>query len=67
MKIRFAFCFNITGSRKDFHPIQVIQERITKGKYEPITNTVDVHINHIRFIFQNRHQLTDNESRIKKP
>lgn len=46
---------------KDFDPIQVIKERIIKGKYQPTNNTIDDHINHIRFIFQNRHQLTDNE------
>ncbi len=46
---------------KDFNPIQVIKERMRKSQYEPIANTVNDHINHIRFIFQNRHQLTDIE------
>ncbi|MEH2062377.1 MAG: DUF3883 domain-containing protein [Nostoc sp.] len=46
---------------KDFNPIEVIQERIRKNKYEPITNTINEHVNHIRFIFQYRHQFTDIE------
>lgn len=46
---------------KDFNPIGIIKERITKGKFEPIANTVNDHINHIRFIFKYRHQLTDIE------
>ncbi|MEH2143927.1 DUF3883 domain-containing protein [Nostoc sp.] len=46
---------------KDFNPIEFIKERITKSKYEPIANTVNDHINHVRFIFQYRHQLTDIE------
>ncbi|WP_069789411.1 sacsin N-terminal ATP-binding-like domain-containing protein (plasmid) [Cyanobacterium sp. IPPAS B-1200] len=53
-------CFKALGV-KEFKPVQMIKERIRKGKYKPEQNTFNDHVNHIRFIYKYRNQLTPNE------
>jgi Domain of unknown function (DUF3883) len=46
---------------KEFKPVEIIKKRIKKGIYKPTENTVDDHVNHIRFIYKYRNQITPNE------
>lgn len=53
-------CFKALGV-KEFNPLQIIKDRIRKGKYKPSENTVDDHVNHIHFVYKYRNQITPNE------
>jgi hypothetical protein len=46
---------------QEFNPIEIIRKRINNGQYEPRQNNVEAYINHIRFIFKYRSQLTEGE------
>ena len=52
---------------KEFHPIKIIQDRIKSNLYEPNKNEFDAYIDHIKFIFKYRGELThDNYQELSK-
>ncbi len=52
---------------QEFNPIEIIQDRIRNNRHEPIKNEFEAYINHIKFIFKYRGELThDNYQELSK-